>query len=107
MTGALSRRKGLRYEREIAERLRALFPSARRNVTEAQQGGQGVDLVGTGRLAVQCKRGRKYAPVARIEEINGAGVPVLITRGDRTRDVACLYLDDLLAILGDVGIVYD
>lgn len=108
--GASERRKGLDYERDIARRFRVIFPDCRRNVTESQRGGQGLDLVGAGRLAIQCKRGRQYAPLKRLEDVTAAGpgvMPVLVTKGDGARDIAALYLDDLLAILADVGIVYE
>jgi len=104
---ASQRTKGLAYERATARRLRCIFPNAARNLSETRDGHTGVDLVHTGALRIQCKRGKQYAPVARIEEVNAPGIPMLITKGDRRRDVAVLYLDDLLAILGDVGVVYD
>lgn len=105
---ASQRRKGHNYEREIARRLQSLFPDAKRNVTETQTGGQGVDIVGTGALAIQCKRLKRYAAITKINEINAPGkIPVLITKGDRLPDMAVLPLDALLAILEDIGIVYE
>lgn len=106
--GKMQRDKGANYEREIARQLRALFPDAARNVTETQHG-QGVDLVNTGNLRIQCKRHKQYAPITRIEEVPRTPdkIPVLITRGDRKEDVAVLYLSDFLAILADIGIVYE
>lgn len=64
-------------------------------------------MVNTGRLRVQCKRGRQYAPVARLEEVTASGgLPVLVTKGDRRRDVVVMYLDDFLRLLADVGEVF-
>lgn len=105
--GKAQRDKGANYEREIARRLRSVFPNAMRNVTETQTG-QGVDLTGTGNLRIQCKRHKAYAPISRLEEVpkTPGVIPVLVTKGDRQPDVAVLYLDDLLRILEDIGIVY-
>lgn len=105
---AYQRRKGHDYEREVARQLQRVFPDAKRNVTETQTGGQGVDIVGTGALAVQCKRYKSYAPITKIEEVNAPGkIPVLVTKGDRQRDMVVLPLQDFLAILADVGLVYE
>jgi hypothetical protein len=107
MSGKKSRTKGHAYEREIARRLRPLFPGAMRNVTEQQTGGQGIDLVNTGNLDVQCKRYKGYAPINKIFEVNGTGIPVLVTKADRQPDMVVLSLKDFIAILGDVGVVYE
>ena len=102
------RDKGHNFERWCAIQLQRVFPDARRNVTETQTGGQGVDLVNTGAFAVQCKRYAKYAPISKIEEVNAPGYwPLLITKGDRNRTMAVLPLDALIAILEDVGIAYE
>lgn len=106
--GKSQRTKGISYEREVAARFREIFPQARRNLTETQKGGQGVDLVGVGRLRVQCKRGRNYAPASRIEEVSaGDGLPVLVTKADRRPDLVVMRLCDFLAVLADVGIVFE
>lgn len=106
--GKMQRDKGINYEREVARQLRVVFPDAMRNVTETQKG-QGVDLTGTGNLRIQCKRHKAYVPISRLEEVPKTPgiIPVLITKGDRQPDVAVLYLEDLLRILGDIGIVYE
>jgi len=106
--GKSQRTKGIGYEREIARRFRDVFPQAARNLTETQAGGQGVDLVNTGRLRIQCKRGRQYAPCVRIEEVSaGDGLPVLVTKADRRPDLVVMRLCDFLAMLEDVGIVFE
>ncbi|MFZ8933231.1 MAG: hypothetical protein ACO2ZP_04965 [Bacteriovoracaceae bacterium] len=100
MSGKMSRNKGASYEREVARKFREFYPEAKRNVTECQQG-QGIDILDTGPLDIQCKRKRKYSPITAIEEVPRVEgrIPVLITRGDNKEDVACLYLKDFLAIL--------
>lgn len=53
MSGSYARRKGHSFERDIANRLKALDPTARRNVTETQEGS--FDITTELPLAIQCK----------------------------------------------------
>jgi hypothetical protein len=107
--GKMQRTKGHAYEREIAKALRRIFPDAQRNITESRGGEKnGIDLENTGRLAIQCKRYAKYAPIQKIKEVpDGDHIPALVTRGDNKRTVICLYLDDFIDILEDVGTAYN
>jgi len=107
MGGKLSRNKGHGYERDIAKRLRNLFPKARRQLEYHTEDAKGIDLQNTGNLRIQCKRYKDYCPISKIEEVRGNGIAVLITKGDHKRDVACLYLDDFINILEDIGVVYE
>lgn len=93
----MSRTKGLAYEREIAIALRPLFPNAKRQLE--YQEGLGVDLTDTGRLRIQCKRGKKYAPLSKIQEAAGDGIPALVTKGDRTETLIALSLEDFIQCL--------
>ena len=102
------RDKGHNFERWCAQQLRRVFPDAKRNVTETQTGGQGVDIINTGAFAVQCKRYKNYAPISKIEEVNAPSYwPMLITKGDRNRTMVVLPLDALIEILADVGVAYE
>lgn len=97
--GKLSRTKGLSYEREVAVQLRGLFPDAKRHLESQKEEALGFDLDNTGSWRVQCKRGRKFAPLLRLKEPRVdkvGGMPVLITRGDCERSVIAFYLDDFL-----------
>ena len=98
------RTKGHAFERQIAIAFRCLFPKAARELTECREG-LGVDLIETGNLRVQCKRGRKYAPLSKIEEIPEVEgtIPLLVTQGDRKPTLVAMRLDDFLAILKDPG----
>ncbi len=100
MSGAKSRRKGHSFEREVATILKPLFPHARRKLEYHPEDAKGIDLQNTLPLAIQCKRGRNYAPIGKIEEpqipVGSDKIPLLITKGDRTRPVAVMYLDDFL-----------
>lgn len=102
----LSRTKGHSFERDVARRLHPIFPDARRQLE--YQEGLGIDLTNTGNLAIQCKRYKKYVNPSMIEEVpEGDHIPVLITQADRKKPIACLYLDDLIKILADVGEAYE
>lgn len=106
--GRHSRTKGHSYEREIVNKLKPLFPNAKRHLeSQAVEALKGIDLEHTGALKIQCKRLKNYAPINKLEEVNVSGIPVLVTKGDRKKDVVCLYLDDFIKILEDIGIVYD
>lgn len=100
--GKLSRTKGHSYEREIANEFKELFPNARRQLEYNEQDCNGIDLQDTGDFKIQCKRFKNYAPINCIEEVKTTSkydIPMLVTKGDRKRSIACLYLDDLINIL--------
>jgi hypothetical protein len=97
--GAMQRRKGHGYEREIAIKFRELYPGAKRKLEYQMDECTGVDLEGVGPFLIQCKRLRKYASISKIKEVEGRGIHALVTRGDNERDVICLYLADFLKIL--------
>jgi hypothetical protein len=99
MSGLRSRRKGHNFEREIAKRLRSIFPEAKRHLEYQGQEAAGYDLDNTGMLRIQCKRNKQYAPITKIEEVKEDGVPVLITKGDGKREVVCMYLDDWIDLV--------
>lgn len=109
MSGAKSRRKGHGYERELANRFKeeGIFPDAERKFEYRESDCTGVDLLNTGKLKIQAKRNKKYAPLSKIEEVEEEGIPVLITKGDYKRDIVALYLDDFIKILKDIGEVYE
>lgn len=110
MSGRRSRTKGHSYEREIAACFRKNgFPDAKRHLEYQSEMACGYDLDGVGILKPQLKRGKQYAPITKIEEVQVCEdfIPCLITKGDRKRDVIVLYLDDFLRIIQDVGILWD
>ena len=97
-----SRRKGHSYEREICKALRKIFPDVERSLEGSKADQRGIDLLNTGDYAVQCKRGRNYAPINKIEEVISDKKAVLITRGDNKPSVAVLYFDNFLKLIGDL-----
>ncbi len=101
--GAGCRRKGHSFERECAIALRKIFPTARRHLEYQDGQAFGVDLAETGEFLFQCKSGKRYAPLTAIGEIKicpiEGGIPVLITKGDRTEPLACLPFRSFLKLL--------
>jgi hypothetical protein len=97
--GANPRTKGHGYEREICDKLRSVFPKAKRHLEFQVEEAEGYDLDNTGPYRIQCKRHKNYVPVNTIEEVKAKGIPVLITKADRKKDVVCMYLNDWINIL--------
>lgn len=99
----LSRAKGHSFERWVANQFKKIFPDARRHLEYQMQEANGVDVVGVHPYLVQCKRGRKYSSITAIREIEicpiYGGIPVLITKGDRTEPMAILPFSDFLRLV--------
>lgn len=103
MSGGKSRRKGHGFERLIARRLRKIFPKARRHLEYHATDATGIDLVDTGSFFIQCKRGKRYAPITAIEEIQldpiEGGTRVLITKADHRETMVVLPFADFYRML--------
>lgn len=103
ISGKGCRTKGHDFERWCAEQFRKVFPNAKRHLEYQLEDCQGIDLDETGEYKIQCKRGKRYAPLTAIKEIQlcpiEGGIPVLVTQGNYTEPLACLPLKDFLRIL--------
>ena len=101
--GRRSRTKGHSFERLIARLLKSVFPECRRHLEYQDIEANGIDLVKTGPYLIQCKRGKKYASLIAIEEIQvcpiEGGIPVLVTQGDFKEPLAALPLTDFIELL--------
>lgn len=84
--GRRSRTKGHSFERWVANQLRVVFPNARRHLEYHSADANGVDIINTGFLRIQCKKLKKYAQIKMIEEIKvdplDYFIPILITAAD-------------------------
>lgn len=106
MSGAGNRRKGHSFERKIAQDFREAGFHDAKTKREARGGDwsqtdDGVDLVDTGKWAVQVKCMKDYCPVSTIEEIHcdSPMSPFVITSADRKPVMAILpweVLKDLI-----------
>lgn len=97
--GKRSRAKGHDFERWVARYLKPAFPNARRHLEYQDAEAYGVDLVNTSHYDIQCKRGKKYAPVTAINEIKSFGTRVLITKADNGPALAVIELDEFLRLI--------
>lgn len=102
---SFSRNKGHGFERACAIALRKIYPNAKRHLEVQKAEAMGFDLDCTGPFRFQCKAFKKYANPNRIEEVvfKKGEIPALITKGDHKKPIVCLYLDDFIKILDDVG----
>ena len=99
MAGKHSRTKGHSFERFVANALKPIFPNAKRHLeSQMQEAEKGIDIEHCGPYGIQCKAYKQYSPILKINEVN-EGVPVLITKGDQLRPVACMYLDDWIELV--------
>lgn len=103
-----SRTKGHDFEREVARRLRLVYPGARRHLEYQDGQAFGVDLAETGSLRVQCKKLAKYASVATIHEARFdplfGEIPVLVTAGDNEPPMAVVPFEDFVRLLASSAI---
>ena len=106
--GKMSRQKGHAFEREIAQAFRLVFPEARRHLEYQKSEARGFDIANTGKYRIQCKRGRRYASLSAIKEVDAdevlGEVPVLVTRGDNEPALVALPLDEFMRLLYAAGV---
>ena len=101
MKGRSARAKGSSYEREIAERLRCVYPKAKRGLGQARSGGEVADVTGTP-WWIEAKRRKRVDVHKAIAQALAAsdGRPVLvISRRDREKDLVTLHLDEFIRLV--------
>lgn len=105
MGGKHARDKGARFEREVANMLAPLDPSAKRNVAECQEAS--VDIITKLPIAIQCKNLARWSstPHAILEQattgaLNSSDMPVGIVRiSNKKPDLAIVSLPYFLCML--------
>ncbi len=97
------RQKGHSFERWVANKLKKVFPDARRHLEYQMGEALGRDVANTGNYLIQCKRNRKYANPSAIGEVQidpiECGIPVLVTKGDNLEPLACLPFSHFLELV--------
>ena len=105
--GRSQREKGKRWEREVAEMMRPIFPEAHRG-WQARAGSDAPDVVKCGPFWPECKSSkRNVSPIAALDQATeamgqdhlGLCYPVAICKVDRSRPTATMYLDDWLELV--------
>jgi hypothetical protein len=107
--GALSRRKGAKYERVITNLLRCLWPEAKRGIGQERAGSEIADVTGVPRFWVQTKHGKfvsiRDALIQAEAELRESGridrVPLAIVRFDGESDIASMRLGDFLLLVAE------
>ncbi len=103
LNGRGCRTKGHSFERWTAEQMRKVFPEARRHLEYQMGEALGRDIANTGDYLIQCKRGKRYASLSAIGEVQidpiDGGIPVLVTKGDSTQPLACLPFEIFLKLV--------
>jgi len=107
--GRHSRNKGKRFEREVADRMRALFPEAAASIKRGWQsraGHDAADVEGVPYLWIEAKAHRvaplRPALTQAIEARDAAKstkLPVAICKSDREAPVVVMLLEDFEALV--------
>lgn len=90
------------WEREVAQRLRHIFPKAQRQLEYQASDCIGVDISGTDVLKIQCKSWAGYTPVSIIKEVKikyPSDIPVLVTKGINLEPMAVLPFEKFVTLL--------
>lgn len=103
LNGRGCRKKGHDFERWVANQFKKLYPTARRHLEYQDSQAIGIDIAECGDYKVQCKRGRRYASLSAIEEIQicpiEGGIPLLVTKGDNKEPLVALPFAHFLELV--------
>ena len=103
--GALSRRKGLRYEQELVHLFRDAMPGADVRRGLQARGGDEVPDVDCPVFWLEAKRGKRPNVRAALRQATDAApkgrIPLAVIRDDRADAVVALSLDDFLELVGE------
>lgn len=101
--GAYARRRGHSFEREIANKFKEFYPESKRHLEMQMQEAKGFDIEVTD-FYIQCKRNKQWCPLSKIKEIIPTDKKhLLVTKGDREKEIVAMYLDDFLELLRKVN----
>lgn len=103
--GALSRRKGASYEREVATDFRSVFPGAKRgSMAQSRDSSESPDVDIPG-FWPECKRGRITKPQAALDQAIAAvpddRIPIAVCRDDKSFSTVTMRLEDFLDLLAE------
>ena len=105
MSGALSRRKGARFERELVHRFREVMPDAEVRRGLQWRGGEEVPDVDCPVFWLESKRGKRPNVRAALRQATDAApkgrIPLAVTRDDRSEAFVALSLDGFLELLAE------
>ncbi len=109
--GLLSRQKGKTFERWLAKTFRAIFPTARRTLTQQRDSGEAPDISIPG-WWVEAKHWRKVnirqcfeQAVDEAKRAKSTDLPIAVTKDNRKEPLATLRLQDFLWLLQRVKLL--
>lgn len=103
------RTKGKTFEREVANSMKPLFPTAKRGIGQARSSSEVADVTGVPMFWVECKRRQspveikqamKQAETAASEDGTGK-FPVVVSREDFEKSLATMLYEDWLDLVAD------
>ena len=99
---AFSTNKGKRFEREIADAFRAVYPGAKRGFQFRGGGAEVPDVTGIPTWHIECKVGARPNPLAALEqafaEAEEGRIPIAICKKDRCRTTVTMELETFLVL---------
>jgi hypothetical protein len=105
MSGATSRRKGARFERDMVHRFREAMPDAEIRRGLQSRGGDEVADLDCPVFWPELKRGKKPnirgALKQAIEAAPKGRIPIAVIRDDRAEEIVTLLLDDFLDLVAE------
>lgn len=108
--GALSRRKGKVWEREVARRFRELYGETVHRGWQARDGADAPDVVNVPGWWPECKHHRRCNYRAALEQAETDRTtakrddlkPLALCKDNRSKPVAVLYMDDFFRLLREL-----
>jgi hypothetical protein len=105
MMGKSQRAKGRAFEREVARDLQAIYPKARRGLSQSRSGREVPDVEGAGPWWPEAKAGARPNIVAALEQAEAASdgrVPLVVAKVDRRGIIAAMRWSEMLALLTEI-----
>jgi hypothetical protein len=101
--GSMQRTKGHTWEREVAAMFRAIWPDARRGLTQSRAGDEDADVM-LPRFWVECKAMQRVNIEGAFRQATEASrrsgkIPLVCSKSNRREPLATLPLKDFVAIL--------
>jgi hypothetical protein len=103
--GKMQRNKGATYERWCANKLRSVYPHAKRGIGQARSASEVPDVDGTP-WWIELKHQQQpnlYAALTQATTASDGRSPLVIARKNKTRDVVVMYLDDFISMVSELA----
>lgn len=107
-------RKGKAFERLVAQRLREVWPEAKRGLSQTRDGAECADVEVPG-YWIECKKWKVFTQANKVSAYVQAAeaskasnkIPIVVWQRQNSRDVMCsMRLHDAIRINGDIGVQF-